>query len=124
MEQDQVFDKEKGFAGIVMATIFTRVSKKWETGQNAQQSIAVRMILCDAFKAGYTNQDIALEIRCYLFKNIPFDETYLSKDNLYQAISKKICSIHNSYNNGLLNDLLGLEGRAKQQAMKKKSPKR
>eukprot|EP00957_Ditylum_brightwellii_P048424 3675051-Ditylum_brightwellii.AAC.1 len=106
-----------------MAIILTRVSKKCETSQNAQQSNAVCMILYDAFKVGYTNQDIALEICRYLFKNILLDETYLSRDDLYQAVSKRICSIHNSYNNGLLNDLLGLEGRAKQQSMKKKSPK-
>jgi hypothetical protein len=122
MERDQVFDSENGFAGVAMATILTKVSKKWETSQNAQQSNAVRMILCDAFKAGYTNPDIALEIRHYSFKNIPFDETSLAKDKLYLAISQRIRSIRKSYDNGLLNGLLGLEGRARQQAMKKKSP--
>jgi len=117
-------DKDnKLFAGVTKATLLTKLSKEWSTKHNSQLSNKVRTILCQLFKLNYTNQDIALEVRRYSFKNIRFDESLLSSDNQYQTIMRRIRNTRKDYTAGRLNELLSMTGREKQAAMKKKSPK-
>ena len=46
--------------------ILTRLSKK--LAKTGQQSNRVRLLMCNTFKAGYNNAEIALEIRRFSFR--------------------------------------------------------
>ena len=123
VQRDKVFKDSAGYASVTKVTLLTKLSKEWSTKQNSQQSNKARTILCQLFKLNYTNQDIALEVRRYSFKNICFDESLLTSDNQYQTIMRRIRNTCKSYSDGHLNELLSMKGRQKRAAMKQKSPK-
>jgi hypothetical protein len=123
VQRDKVFKESAGYAGVTKATLLTKISKEWSTKHNSQQSNKVRTILCQLFKLNDSNQDIALEVRRYSFKNIRFDESLLTSDNQYETIMRRIRNTRQEYTAGRLNALLSMTGREKQAAMKKKSPK-
>ena len=101
--------------------ILTKISKKFK--RKGQQDVGLKVLMSGAFQSGYTNTDIALEIRRYTFRGEYFDETKRSQDKTYQNIMKKVSKYRKEYTQGELDNVLQLEGRAKREAMKSKTIK-
>jgi hypothetical protein len=96
MQRDKIYEKKKETcASAANATVLTRLSKRWATKDGG-----CKILLAEAFKNGYENRDIALEIRRYSFRRMYFDETKCSADKLYQNISHRIRDYRQSYKKG------------------------
>jgi hypothetical protein len=112
MQRDKIYEKKKETcASAANATVLTRLSKRWATKEGANQDGGCKILLAEAFKNGYENRDIALEIRRYSFRRMYFDETKCSADKLYQNISRRIRDYRQSYK----------KGKERRKAMKKKT---
>jgi hypothetical protein len=76
LEQDKIYQKRtaNNLVSGESVSILTKISKKWKR-KGRQQDNNVRMMLCQAFLATYTNAEIALEIRRYSFRSVHFYES-------------------------------------------------
>lgn len=123
MKREQIYTKKRetsASAGNELLT--TRIAKKWNTTKGGQQNNKVRVLICEAFQSGYSCPEIALEIRKLAFRNGRyFDENRKSQDSTYESIAKQVRRLKNKFDKGDLNKLLGLTGKEKLKAMKKKS---
>ena len=62
-----------------------------------------------------------MEIRKLAFRREYFNENQKSRDKIYESISRQIRRLKQQFDEGLLGDLLGLSGKEKLKALKKKS---
>ena len=75
LERDKIYKKRTANNIVsVSMPILTKLSKKWKR-KGRQQDNNVRMLLCQAFLAQYSNAEIALEIRRYTFRSMHFCES-------------------------------------------------
>lgn len=86
MKRDSIYTKNKNnYSNVVRDTLPTRLSKKWNTKKNGQQTNEVRLLAAQALANNHTINELALEIRKFSFKRDHFDENRKSKDNIYLA---------------------------------------
>ena len=75
LERDKIYKKRTANNIVsVSMPILTKLSKKWKR-KGQQQDNNVRMLLCQAFLAQYSNAEIALEICRYTFRLMHFCES-------------------------------------------------
>mmetsp|Transcript_5505 Transcript_5505/g.7699 ORF Transcript_5505/g.7699 Transcript_5505/m.7699 type:complete len:245 (+) Transcript_5505:798-1532(+) len=122
MRREQIYAKKKeSYANVGNELLTSRIARQWNTAKGGQQTNKVRLLICEAFKKNYSNADIALEIRKVAFRREYFNENQKSRDKIYESISRQIRRLKKQFDEGLLGDLLGLSGKEKLKALKKKS---
>ena len=122
MKRDAIYTKKKNnYSNVVRDTLPTRLSKKWNTKKNAQQTNEVRLLAAQALANNHTISELALEIRKFSFKRDHFDENRKTKDNIYLAIQKRLREMKKMHEGGKFNDLLVLSGADKRRALKKRT---
>ncbi len=123
MRRERIYTKKKEtYANVANELILTRIARHWNTKKGGQQDNKTRVLVGNAFQNGFTNSEIALEIRKVSFRRQNFfDENRKSSDKIYESISKRIRTLRQQFAGGMFTDLLSLTGKEKKKALKKKS---
>ena len=122
MRREKIYAKKKeSYTNVANELLTSRIARQWNTAKGGQQTNKVRLLICEAFKKNYNNADIGLEIRKLAFRREYFNENQKSRDKIYESISRQIRRLKQQFDEGLLGDLLGLSGKEKLKALKKKS---
>ena len=78
LKRDSIYKKRSANNSLHSSMpILTKVSKRWKKA--GQQHNHIRLLLCNAFMAQYSNTEIALQIRRYTFRYEHFLESNRGK---------------------------------------------
>ena len=120
LKRDKIYEKRaKNVQLNASMAILTKISKRWL--KSGQQTNRLRGLVCDALKKGYTNTEIALEVRRFTFRGLYFREDKRSQDKKFLAISAQIQTYRKELKEGRMDTVLKLEGTDKRNAMRSKS---
>ena len=103
-------------------SILAKISKQWKTG-GQQQNVGLRLLVCKAFESDYSNAEIALEVRQFAFRGVPFDEKRRKKDKFYDRILRRIQTYKQEFSRGDMDKIRALKGQDRKLAVKRKSVK-